>query len=1237
MSDNIIRRDVIQLEFETNMRILDNINKEVDELKKSLTGIKKDDGLEDMNEEAKKAKKGVGGLNDNLKHTGRRLEEIGKKAGGVAFRGLKKMAGVSLKALAGGVTGVGALIGASVNAYGDTEQLVGGVETLFGAKGAKSVQEYAKYVGKSVGSVKKEYADLKSVEADVIKNANNAYKTSGMSANEYMQTATEFSSALIRSLNGDTKEASKLTDIAMQDISDNVNKFGTNAESVKIVYSGMARGIYTTLDNLKLGFSGTKEGAKDLVNSASKIDKSIKANDLSYANMVKAIHVMQESMGVTGTTAKEASSTIQGSMSAVKATWGNLMPALIQGGDQFDQCVDNLVDSAGVFGKNIMPAIEKSLGGIGTLIERSAPILEKEFPKLVDRLLPPMIKAGTALVKGLIIATPDIVKVFIAEIPSIVGELSSGIADAIGDKKFVKPITTALGVSFGTALAGLAGFKGFKMIKSLKGLFGKGGVADSVGDSEEMAKAFSPFGSLAKLNPKMILKGIGNLAIILGGLVILSGALMAVAPHIAKLSDTKSILKLVGVMGSLGLVGGAMAKMASIIGAVPIPVVLTGMANIALALGGMTAIVVAFGALSKIKGFNKFVESGGDMIAGIFKQIGKIGGALVGGIGEGVTKSLPAIGENIAGFATALKPMLSTFKGVDAKGIGTFFSSVGGFMLKMTGNKIASFFTGGGADLGKIGTKLTDFGKSSADFFKTVSTLPPNGFDNAKLLFIAMSKMPKTGAYADLSVMGKGLGTFGTEAKTFFTQIKNVDVNKMNSLWDSLKKSSGVTKNLSSVIGKEIDGVVGKVSALPNRMADGIRKGGKALSSALVGVWKQAVKASSAPVNQVISGANWILKEFGSGQRVANWTPYARGTNGHQGGNALVNDGRGAELVQMPNGKTFIPKGRNVFMPNAPKGMKVLNAQDTASVMGKSAPTFKYASGNINIDDYLDNSKGLIDKVIGKFVSYNGLSQLPLKIGQAMVSKISGVMPKWADKIIEEFGVGKGWKFPSNTHIITSPFGYRKSPGGIGTTNHMGIDIGAPFGSPVFASKGGRVTTAGMAGGYGNLVQIDHGHGWSSLYGHNSKLLVSAGSRVRQGQPIALVGSTGNSTGPHIHFGISRNGGFVNPMTLLGKGYANGGIADKPSVFGENGKEMAIPLSSNKRGRGLNLWEKTGKMLGVSSGTKTENNTYNPQFFLTVSGTTDDRSTARKVKKWVKDSFDECLESLARKNIGEVN
>ena len=244
--------------------------------------------------------------------------------------GLSKIGSIATTALKGVTVAIGTvstafagLVTASVNARGEIEQQIGGIQTLFGTQGANSVEEYAKLVGKSVDKVKKEYETLSKAQEIALNNANNAYKTAGMSATEYMETVTGFAASLKQSTK-DEVEAAKVANTAVIDMSDNANKMGTSMELIQNAYQGFAKQNYTMLDNLKLGYGGTKEEMERLLEDASKIS-GIKYDISSFADVTQAIHVMQESMGIAGTTSKEASTTIQGSLISVKGAWENLL------------------------------------------------------------------------------------------------------------------------------------------------------------------------------------------------------------------------------------------------------------------------------------------------------------------------------------------------------------------------------------------------------------------------------------------------------------------------------------------------------------------------------------------------------------------------------------------------------------------------------------------------------------------------------------------------------------------------------------------------------------------------------------------------------------------------------------------------------------------------------------------------------------------------------------------------
>ncbi len=242
---------------------------------------------------------------------------------------------------------VGVFAKQALNAYGDYEQLTGGVETLF-----------------------KDSADI------VMNYANNAYKTVGLSANEYMETVTGFSASLLQSLGGDTEKAAHVADQAITDMADNANKMGTAMESIQYAYQGFAKQNYMMLDNLKLGYGGTKEEMQRLLADAEKLSGQ-KFDLSSYADIVEAIHVVQTEMGITGTTAKEAASTIQGSVAAAQSAWANLVTGIADENADLDALIDNFINSAATAADNIIPRITQILTGMGQAIQQMSPILSE--------------------------------------------------------------------------------------------------------------------------------------------------------------------------------------------------------------------------------------------------------------------------------------------------------------------------------------------------------------------------------------------------------------------------------------------------------------------------------------------------------------------------------------------------------------------------------------------------------------------------------------------------------------------------------------------------------------------------------------------------------------------------------------------------------------------------------------------------------------------------------------------
>lgn len=311
-----------------------------------------------------------------------KLSTLSSKLG----NGLKTAASVGTAAVGAAATGIVALTKSAVENYAEYEQLVGGVETLFGTS-ADKVQEYA----------------------------SNAYKTAGLSANEYMETVTSFSASLLQSLGGDTEAAAEYADRAVTDMSDNANKMGTSMESIQNAYQGFAKQNYTMLDNLKLGYGGTKTEMERLIADAAaltdvqaELGVTVDANSLSFGNIVNAISVMQTKMGIAGTTTEEASKTISGSINAMKGAWSNLITGIADENANFEELVNNFVETLvgdengeGGVVNNILPRVEIALEGAGKLVEALIPVIIDKVPTIINEWLPKILQSGVNIIRSI--------------------------------------------------------------------------------------------------------------------------------------------------------------------------------------------------------------------------------------------------------------------------------------------------------------------------------------------------------------------------------------------------------------------------------------------------------------------------------------------------------------------------------------------------------------------------------------------------------------------------------------------------------------------------------------------------------------------------------------------------------------------------------------------------------------------------------------------------------------------
>lgn len=300
------------------------------------------------------------------------------KFGSAAGSFLGTTAKVTTAAITAGATAVGTMATMATKSYADYEQLVGGIETLYG-DAAGTMMQFAEQ----------------------------AYKTTGQSANEFMDAAISTSAAMISSVEGDQAKAAELTNMAMVDMADNANKLGTDMEAIQNAYKGFSKQNFTMLDNLALGYAGTKEGMEKLLADAQAIS-GVEYDVESYADIVEAIHVIQEDMGIAGTTAKEANETISGSLASMKSAWENLVTGLADPNADIGALIGNMVDSASTFLDNLVPVVANALNGIGGAIEALAPVLEEQLPSILDELLPTLLSSATTLIEGFVNLLPTL-------------------------------------------------------------------------------------------------------------------------------------------------------------------------------------------------------------------------------------------------------------------------------------------------------------------------------------------------------------------------------------------------------------------------------------------------------------------------------------------------------------------------------------------------------------------------------------------------------------------------------------------------------------------------------------------------------------------------------------------------------------------------------------------------------------------------------------------------------------
>lgn len=352
-----------------------------------------------------RTKAGIEAVNNEMKDT-----SIVSQFGSALKSGLAVAAKAAAAGTAAAAGAVIALTKSAVENYGEAEQLVGGVETLF-KDSAGTVEEYA----------------------------NNAYQTAGLSANKYMETVTSFSASLLKSMGNDTEAAAKKADLAITDMSDNANKMGTDIQSIQNAYQGFAKQNYTMLDNLKLGYGGTKEEMQRLIDDANALNAAqgnyTNYTIESYADIVDAIHTVQTEMGITGTTAKEASTTIEGSIGAMKAAYANFVTGLGNDNADISELSSQLIQSVGTVAENVLPVVETVLKNIAEAVQRDGPEMIEKFVSYAIEKLPEVISLGLqmviSLVKGIAQNIPQLVTSVLNMMATIVQTIWDSLPDII--------------------------------------------------------------------------------------------------------------------------------------------------------------------------------------------------------------------------------------------------------------------------------------------------------------------------------------------------------------------------------------------------------------------------------------------------------------------------------------------------------------------------------------------------------------------------------------------------------------------------------------------------------------------------------------------------------------------------------------------------------------------------------------------------------------------------------------
>ena len=562
--------------------------------------------------------------------------------------GLATAAKVGAAAVGAAATGIAVLTKNALNNYAEYEQLVGGVDTLFKDSSAR-VQKYAA----------------------------NAYKTAGLSANEYMDTVTSFSASLLQSLGGDTAAAADMANVAITDMSDNANKMGTDMASIQNAYQGFAKQNYTMLDNLKLGYGGTKEEMQRLIDDANALNaaqgKYTNYSIESYADIVSAIHDVQVEMGIYGTTAKEASTTIQGSISSMKSAWGNLLVGIADDNADFKTLTEQFVDSLVTVGENIIPRVKVILQGITNLISQASQSIIPLVLQTLIEAVPSLLSAGIDLVMALVNGISSNISSIATCIMDIISVLLEKLAEAL-PQLLVAGVNIILGLVQG-------------LIEGIPALI----------DSLPTIITALVNGILGAI-PQIIQAGINLLTALVGALPEIIQAIINEIPLIIDgiINAIVQSIPLI-IQAGIDLLMALIEALPQIITAIvaAIPQIVSGITDALIGNidkiidAGVQLFVALIENLPKI--IIEIVKAVPDIIAGIVKAFGdlawkivEVGGNLIKGIWQGIKDAGAWLKEKIKGFFDGVVGGIKDFLGIHSPS--KVFAGIGGFMAEGLGD-----------------------------------------------------------------------------------------------------------------------------------------------------------------------------------------------------------------------------------------------------------------------------------------------------------------------------------------------------------------------------------------------------------------------------------------------------------------------------------------------------------------------------------------------------------------------